>query len=57
MQSAQSGAKVIPHEVAVPTNSLDAMDTIATLPPSIEAPQDMRTASKSDPQYPAKARQ
>jgi RND family efflux transporter MFP subunit len=57
MQSAQSGAIVIPHEVAVPTQSLDAMDTIATRSPSTEPPPDMRTASKSDPQHSAKARQ
>jgi membrane fusion protein, multidrug efflux system len=51
MQSAQSGAKVIPHEVAVPTDSLDAMDRIAAAPPPIT------TASKSDSQPSAKARQ
>jgi RND family efflux transporter MFP subunit len=51
MQSAQSGAKVIPHEVAVPTDSLDAMDKIAATPPPIT------TASKSESQPSAKARQ
>jgi RND family efflux transporter MFP subunit len=57
MQSAQSGAKVIPHEVAVPTQSLDEMDRIAAAPP-ISAPlTDLRTASKSDSQPSAKARQ
>jgi RND family efflux transporter MFP subunit len=57
MQSAQSGAKVIPREVAVPTESIDAMDRIATRPP-ISAPlRDMRTASKSDSQPSAKVRQ
>jgi hypothetical protein len=33
MQSAQSGAKVIPHEVAVPTQSLDALESITALGP------------------------
>ena len=51
IQSAQSGAKVIPHEVAVPTDSLDAMDRIAAAPPPIT------TASKTDSQPSAKARQ
>src|SRR5579864_3032868 len=51
MQSAQAGAKVIPHEVAVPTDSLDEMDKIAAAPPPIT------TASKSDSQPSAKARQ
>jgi RND family efflux transporter MFP subunit len=51
MQSAQSGAKVVPHEVAVPTDSLDAMDKIAATPPPIT------TASKSESQPSAKARQ
>src|SRR3984957_5702656 len=51
MQSAQSGAKVIPHEVAVPTESVDALDRIAATPPPIT------TASKSDSQPSAKARQ
>jgi multidrug efflux system membrane fusion protein len=51
MQSAQSGAKVIPHEVAVPTESVDALDKIAAAPPPIT------TAYKSDSQPSAKARQ
>jgi RND family efflux transporter MFP subunit len=51
MQSAQAGAKVIPHEVAVPTESVDALDRIAVTPPPIT------TASKSDSQPSAKARQ
>ena len=51
MQSAQAGAKVIPHEVAVPTDSLDEMDKIAAAPPPIT------TASKSDSQHSGKARQ
>jgi RND family efflux transporter MFP subunit len=57
MQSAQSGAKVIPHEVAVPAQSLDELDRIAAAPP-ISAPfRDLRTASKADLQSQAKARQ
>jgi RND family efflux transporter MFP subunit len=57
MQSAQTGAKVIPHEIAVPTQSLDAIDSIAAASPSTEPPPDMRTAYKSDSQPSAKARQ
>ena len=57
MQSAQSGAKVIPREVAVPTQSLDELDRLAATPP-ISAPfRDLRTAYKSDSQPSAKARQ
>jgi membrane fusion protein, multidrug efflux system len=50
MQFAQSGAKVTPHEVPVPTESLDALDTTPSKP-------DLRTASKSDLQAPAQVRQ
>src|SRR6266404_4498682 len=57
MQSAQAGARVIPHEIAVPTQSLDEMDRIAAASP-ISAPYgDMRTATKSDSQPYGKARQ
>jgi RND family efflux transporter MFP subunit len=57
MQSAQSGAKVIPHEVAVPTQSLDALESIAAGPPITQTPPYMRTASKSDLQPSSKVRQ
>jgi RND family efflux transporter MFP subunit len=57
MQSAQSGAKVIPHEVAVPTQSLGALDSVAARPPITPTLPDMRTASQSDSQPSSKARQ
>ncbi len=57
MQSAQSGAKVIPHEVPVPTQSLDALDSIAGGPPIAQAPPGVRTAYKSDSRPSAKARE
>jgi RND family efflux transporter MFP subunit len=57
MQSAQSGAKVIPHEVPVPTASLDALESIAARPPITPTISDLRTASKSDLQPSSKARQ
>src|SRR6266481_3598652 len=57
MQSAQAGARVIPHEIAVPTQSLNAMDSIATRPPIEQPLSDLRTASKSDLQPSTKARQ
>jgi RND family efflux transporter MFP subunit len=55
LQSAQPGAKVIPHEVPVPTQSLDALDSIAARPP--QTLPNMRTASKSYPHPSSKARQ
>jgi len=57
MQSAMPGAKVNPHEIAVPTQSLNAMDSIATRPPIEQPLSDLRTASKSDLQPSTKARQ
>ncbi len=57
MQFAQSGAKIIPHEVPVPTQSLDALESIAAEPPSTQTPSEMRTAYRSDSQSSAKARQ
>jgi RND family efflux transporter MFP subunit len=57
MQFAQSGAKVIPHEVAVPTQSLDAMESDTAGPPIAQTPPDMRTAYQSDSQPSTKARQ
>jgi RND family efflux transporter MFP subunit len=55
LQSAQPGAKVTPHEVPVPTQSLDALESIAARPP--QTLPDMRTASKSYPHPSSKARQ
>jgi RND family efflux transporter MFP subunit len=56
MQSAQSGAKVIPHEVAVPTQSLDALESI-TAGPRITQTPDIRTASQFNSQPSSKVRQ
>jgi RND family efflux transporter MFP subunit len=57
MQSAQSGAKVIPHEVAVPAQSLEALESSGAGPPIAQTVPDMRTASQSDSQPSSKARQ
>jgi RND family efflux transporter MFP subunit len=56
MQSAQSGAKVIPHEIAVPTQSLDAL-SVADRPAIAQMPPALRTASRSGSQPSSKARQ
>jgi membrane fusion protein, multidrug efflux system len=56
MQFAQPGAKVIPHEVALSTASLDASDSVAAAPPVRQVPPDMRTAYRSD-SPPSKERQ
>ncbi len=47
MLSARPGAKVDPHEVPVPTESLDALESIAAGPPTTQAPPGMRTAAQS----------
>src|SRR5271156_5357779 len=57
MQFAQSGAKVIPHEVPVPTQSLDALDSFGAGTPIAQTTPDMRTALKSDSQPSTKVRQ
>jgi RND family efflux transporter MFP subunit len=57
MQFAQSGAKVIPHEVPVPTQSLDAMESDTAGPPIAQTIPDMRTAAQSDLQPSSKVRQ
>jgi RND family efflux transporter MFP subunit len=57
MQFAQPGAKVIPHEVAVSTQSLGALDSIAATPPITPTPPDMRTAFRTDSRPSAKVRQ
>jgi RND family efflux transporter MFP subunit len=53
MQSARAGAKVIPHDVAISTESLDALESIAG--PQL-APE-LRTAARSDSQSSPRARQ
>ena len=57
MQFAQSGAKVIPHEVPVSTQSLDAMESDTAVPPIAQTRPDMRTASKAGLQPSSKVRQ
>ena len=57
MQFAQSGAKVVPHEVPVPTQSLDAMESDTAGPSIAQTIPDMRTASKADLQAASKVRQ
>ena len=56
MQSAQPGAKVIPHEVVISTASLDASDSVAAAPPVTQTQPEMRTAYRSDSR-PSKERQ
>lgn len=57
MQFAQSGAKVVPHEVPIPTQSLDAMASDTARSPIAQATPDMRTACQSDSRHPSKVRQ
>ena len=57
MQFAQSGAKVIPHEVPVPTEALDALQSIGAGSSLAQTPPDLRTASKTDLQPVSKVRQ
>jgi RND family efflux transporter MFP subunit len=58
MQFAQSGAKVIPREVPVSTESLDALDSIASGAPDAQTPPpDMQTAFKADSRHLSKVRQ
>ena len=57
MQFAQSGAKVIPHEVPVPTEALDALESIGARTPIAQTIPDMRTAAKSDLRPASKVRQ
>src|SRR5229473_1647164 len=57
MQFAQSGAKVVPHEVAVPSQSVDAMESDTAGPPLAQTTPDMRTAYRSDSQPSSKVRQ
>jgi len=57
MQFAQSGAKVIPHEVPVSTQSLDAMESDTASPPMAQTIPDMRTAAQSYSRSASKVRQ
>ena len=57
MQSAQSGAKVIPHEIAVPTQSLDALESPAAKPRVAQTSPDVRTASQSESRLSSKVRE
>jgi RND family efflux transporter MFP subunit len=57
MQSAMPGAKVDPHEIPVPTESLSALESIAARPPITQTPPAMRTAYQSSSQLSSKARQ
>ncbi len=57
MQSAMPGAKVNPHEVPVPTESLGALESSAAGSPAMQAQSEMRTAAQRDPQPSAQARQ
>ena len=55
MISAMPGTKVNPHEVPIPTESLNALESVAAAPPI--APPGMRTAAQSVSQPSAEARQ
>src|SRR6202140_2687354 len=57
MQSAMPGAKVDPHEIPVPTESLDALESIAARPPIRQTPPAMRTAARSNAQPSAPVRE
>jgi RND family efflux transporter MFP subunit len=57
MQSALPGAKVNPHEIPVPTESLSALESIAARPPIMQTPPAMRTAYQSNSQLSSQARQ
>jgi hypothetical protein len=57
MQFAQAGAKVVPHEVPVPTKELDAMESETAQSPIAQTTSDMRTAYQSDLRHLSKVRQ
>lgn len=57
MQSAMPGAKVNPHEIPVPTESLSALESIAARSPITQTPPAMRTAYQSNSQLSAQAHQ
>jgi RND family efflux transporter MFP subunit len=55
MQSAMPGAKVNPHEVPVPTESLGALESSAAGSPAMQAQSEIRTTAQRDPQPSAQA--
>jgi len=57
MLSAMPGAKVNPHEVAISTESLDALESIAAGPRPAPAPPEMGAGAQSDSQQSAGAGQ
>jgi hypothetical protein len=57
MLSAMPGAKVNPHEVPVPAESLDELESIAAGPPASQAPLEMRTTAQSASRPSTDARQ
>jgi multidrug efflux pump subunit AcrA (membrane-fusion protein) len=57
MLSAMPGAKVNPHEVPVPAESLNALESIAAGPPITQESLEMRTAARSVSRSSAAARQ
>ena len=57
MQAAMPGAKVNPHEIPVPTESLSALESIAARPPITQPLPGMRTAYQANSQLSSRARQ
>jgi hypothetical protein len=57
MLSAMPGAKVNPHEVAISTESLDALESIAAGPPASPMPPETGTGAQPDSQQAAGAGQ
>jgi membrane fusion protein, multidrug efflux system len=55
--SAMPGTKVEPHEVAVSTQSLDALESIAAGSPAAQEPLEMRAAARSNSQRSAPVRE
>src|SRR3984957_3553768 len=55
--SAMPGTKVEPHEVAVSTQSLDALESIAAGSPAAQEPLEMRAAARSNSQPSAPVRE
>src|ERR1700722_3397 len=57
MLSVMPGTKVEPHEVAVSTQSLDALESIAAGSPAAQEPLEMRAAARSNSQPSAPVRE